>query len=47
MQSQCTMTPTLDNAMRQLSAALGGGYADGHYSDTEMVLEAVRRLEVA
>lgn len=36
---------TFEDAMAQLSAALGGAYADGHYSDVEMVLEAIRRLE--
>lgn len=41
------MKSTLDDAMKQLSAALGGAYADGHYSDVEMVLEAIRRLESA
>lgn len=38
---------TLDEAMVKLSFALGGAFGDGHHSDIEMVLEAVRRLETA
>lgn len=38
---------TLDAALVKLAAILGGSFGDGHHSDTEMVLEAVRRLEVA
>lgn len=44
---QADKRPSLDAALTRLSAALGGEYADGHYSDAEMVLEAIRRLESA
>lgn len=41
------MNAELDNAMVNLSVALGGGYAEGAYSDDEMVMEAIRLIELA
>jgi hypothetical protein len=41
------MKADLDNALLKLSATLGGDYANGAHSDTEAVIEAIRRIESA